>query len=120
MSRTRDSADILSNQQQATTWCTFDGTLTGTNAPVGGYGITSVERVSAGQYKLTFDTVMDNLNYTLSGIGSTQAALTGAFLLSNELNVARTLNDVNIITVNASGAPGDNNYISLQIFGGKN
>jgi hypothetical protein len=46
----------------ASFWCYFDGTATGTNAPLAGYNVTSIQRISTGQYQI---------NYT-SGFSSTQ------------------------------------------------
>jgi hypothetical protein len=35
-------------------WCKFNGTLTGTNAPIVGYNVSSVTRISAGLYRINF------------------------------------------------------------------
>lgn len=48
-------------------WCTFDGTLTGTNAPAAGGNISSVTRNGAGDYTVNFSVAMPNANYAISG-----------------------------------------------------
>jgi len=47
-------------------WCTFDGTLTGTNAPSAGGNVTSVTRNSAGNYTVNFTTALPAANSSVS------------------------------------------------------
>jgi hypothetical protein len=44
-------------------WCRFDGTLTGTNAPLAGGNVTSVTRNSIGNYTINFTTAMPDANF---------------------------------------------------------
>jgi hypothetical protein len=74
------TADKLSGAQSGSApvfgvraWARFDGTLTGTNAPVAGGNVTSVTRNSLGNYTLNFTTAMASTNYTVSitqGLGT--------------------------------------------------
>lgn len=48
-------------------WCMFNGGTAGTNAPTVGYNVTSVERVSAGLYNITFTTAFSSTNYAVVG-----------------------------------------------------
>jgi hypothetical protein len=45
--------------------CYFDGTLTGTNAPISGYNVTSVTRNSTGQYTINFTVPFTTANYAV-------------------------------------------------------
>lgn len=48
-------------------WCKFNGTLVGTNPPIAGYNVTSVTRVSAGNYIINYIVPFSTANYSLSG-----------------------------------------------------
>ena len=55
----------------ARAWCTFNGTTTGTNAPISGGNVTSVTRNSTGDYTVNFSSALP-ANYALAGlIGTT-------------------------------------------------
>ena len=47
-------------------WCNFDGTLTGTNAPTDGEGVSTIQRISAGLYEITLSSAMANTTYTVT------------------------------------------------------
>lgn len=49
----------------ARAWCVFDGTLTGTNAPIAGGNVTSVTRNGVGDYTINFTTAMQDANYAV-------------------------------------------------------
>ena len=49
-----------------TAWCTFDGTLVGTNAPIAGYNVVNVTRNSSGSYTVNFNSSLDVANYSVS------------------------------------------------------
>lgn len=49
----------------ARAWCRFDGTVAGTNAPVAGGNVTSVQRVGTGSYVVNFTTAMQDANYAV-------------------------------------------------------
>jgi len=54
----------------AKAWCVFDGADTGSHACDAGYNVTSIERVTTGDYTITWDTDFSSGNYVLVGTGS--------------------------------------------------
>ncbi len=46
-------------------WCCFDGTTTGSHSPSAGNNITTVTRVSAGKYTITFTVAAGTTNYAI-------------------------------------------------------
>lgn len=44
-------------------WCKFDGSLTGTNAPIAGYNVASVTRIGAGVYQINFINPFNSNDY---------------------------------------------------------
>lgn len=68
------AADLSGNQTGSApiygvrAWCRFNGTLTGTNAPVAGGNVTSVTRNAAGDYTINFTTQLPSANYALMGM----------------------------------------------------
>mgnify|MGYP003646638086 CR=1 FL=1 len=67
-------------------WCSFNGTLTGTNAPLAGSGVTSIQRLSAGYYIVTLSVAAPDANWACFAsadnfiAGNTQS--TGSFPIS--------------------------------------
>ena len=47
-------------------YCVFDGSVVGTNAPLSGFGVASVTRVSTGMYEINFTTPFADNAYVLS------------------------------------------------------
>jgi hypothetical protein len=52
-------------------WCTFDGTATGTNSPIDGHNVASVQRLATGRYVVTFTTPFADTNYAAMGMAIT-------------------------------------------------
>lgn len=48
-------------------WCIFNGTLAGTNAPIAGYNVTSVQRLSTGRYIINYIIPFSTTNYSIGG-----------------------------------------------------
>lgn len=95
-------------------WCTFDGTLTGTNAPIAGGNVTSVTRTAAGTYQINFTNPMPDTNYGLAGMpGHASASALAMSLISGSNAVGSCLVEV---YVTSNGANGDYGRISLAIF----
>lgn len=96
----------------AKAWCVFNGATTGTNAPTAGYNVTSVQRVSTGEYIITFTTSFSSANYVMVGsaqdtgstnmtfvcISNTTGLTTGSARIT-VVNYASTLKDSAIVTV---------------------
>lgn len=100
----------IQNAQVAKAWCQFNGTLTGTNAPVSGFNVASVTRVSTGVYTITFATPLASANYVVLGssIVSTTVCITSQAVSGVTVAVCAT----------ASGSPVDVNNAYLTVFGG--
>ena len=67
--------------------CVWNGTLTGTNAPISGSGVTSVTRNSAGNYTINLSVTAPSANFTTlvsstAFSGSSQNFSTGAYSAS--------------------------------------
>jgi hypothetical protein len=91
-----DSATALATQQSIKAyvdstpdikaWCVFDPDTTGTNAPLGGSGVTSVTRVSAGNYTVNLSVAAPSATYACfasSGTDNLSANLSiGAYALT--------------------------------------
>lgn len=98
----------------ARAWCVFDGTLTGTNAPLAGGNVTNVTRVSVGFYTINFTSPMVDTNYATVSSGtivgtsvSTQASLA----------VAQTISAVSVTSFAPStGAALDAKQFSVAVF----
>ena len=80
-------------------WCVFDGTLTGTNAPIAGGNVASVTRTAAGSYAVNFAIPMPSASYCVV-ITSTNAG----FLAQAQ---TKTTNNVSLNTFNLTGTNTD-------------
>lgn len=98
----------------ARAWCVFDGTLTGTNAPLAGGNIANITRNSAGNYTVNFTTAMPDSNYVVQiggasnssvniTVGGTRTKTTTSFML-----------DVGSVGT-GGGVPSDRSSIELTI-----
>jgi Pectate lyase superfamily protein len=99
---------ISSPYAMATAWCSFNGTLTGTNPPIAGFNVTSVTRSGTGAYVLNLSEPLQNTDYTVAGTVN-QAGVIYLF--------SQTTTTISIDAVNLSGTLTDFNYISVQVFG---
>ncbi len=106
-------------------WCVFDGTLTGTNAPLAGGNITNITRNSTGDYTVNFTTAMDDVNYCVLAKGNANNMGVGAGydiqLQSATIGSAPTLKSTTQFRiVAATVAPtitlGDLKNISVAVF----
>lgn len=98
----------VTNAQTAKAWVKFDGTLSGTNAPISGFNVTSVTHTGTGVYVVNFTIPMDDANYALS-------SMTAIGVIVSESS-AGTSN----VTINnnvASNGAFTDNTISLIVFG---
>lgn len=106
-------------------WCVFDGTLTGTNAPLAGGNVTSVTRNSTGDYTVNFTVAMSDANYCVLAKGNANNMGVGAGydvqLQSPTIGSAPTLKSTTQFRiVAATVAPtitlGDLKNISVAVF----
>lgn len=103
------TAFVSTNTQTAKAWCTFDGTLTGTNAPAAGFNVTSVTRNSTGNYTLNFTASLANANYAVTAMGG--SSLAAHYSSASTSTYTFTLNNT------ANDAAVDSARVSALVFG---
>lgn len=99
---------------QCKIWCRWDGTLTGTNPPTAGYGVTSVTRNSTGDYTINFSSSMADANYAWSG--SAWNSSNNNTIMQSNLAGTQTTSALRVFTA-ASGSLVDAGRASVIIFG---
>jgi hypothetical protein len=93
-------------------WCTFDGTLAGTNAPTSGYNVVSVTRSTAGEYIINYITPFTSAEYSV--LPSSYSTLTTVTIGV----MARTTNSTTIQIFKIANSAGiDQPYVSVVGFG---
>lgn len=96
-------------------WCVFDGTLTGTNAPLQGFNITNVTRNGVGDYTLTIaGSVLTNANYAATGSANFSNGI--AWVAVPKSGTTPTTTELRVAVANAD-AFADLSRVSIQIFG---
>lgn len=95
----------------ARAWCRFDGTLTGTNAPIAGGNVTSVTRSSTGNYVVNYTTAMPTGSYVVvtstNGVGAGGIPYHGV--------TATATGNCTVITANAASYV-DNTLVFVAVF----
>jgi hypothetical protein len=109
---------IGSTSGLAKAWVRFAGSTGGASIN-SSYNVSGVTRVSAGIYRIDFDTAMSNSDYAILGTASTVSADTsGMFAVSVYRTTAPTTTSVTIrIQSTSSGTANDNALVSIVIFG---
>jgi len=101
-------------------WCTFDGTVAGTNAPTAGGNVTSVTRNGAGDYTLNFTTALPNANYAVSGTvtGSSTSHLIVQISAASagSAPTLKSTTQCEVFTANGSGAT-DPKQVTILVIG---
>ena len=95
----------------ASAWCQFDGTLTGTNAPVAGFNVTSVTRNGAGNYTITLHRPMQTA--ASAPIASHNLTSAGA-QVATQLLTSTTFK----VVLAVAGIPSDSDEVKVVVFGG--
>lgn len=105
----------------AKAWATFDGTSTGTNAPISGFGITSITRNGTGDYTVNLTTAQANINYSYTvgaSAGGTTAAL---YVLYNSTsggsNIDPTVSAFRFSLDTVGGGAVDRTRVYVHVFG---
>jgi len=87
-------------------WCVFNGTTAGTNAPTAGGNIASIQRLSTGDYAVTFTTAMPSANYCVTigassnGTSSGWIAFPHIFTVTSGGNSAPTASSFRFVVTN--------------------
>jgi hypothetical protein len=88
-------------------WCVFNGTTTGTNAPISGGNVSTVTRNSTGNYTINFTNAMPDANCAVTA--TSLAAIT--YLVS-----VPTTTSANVGTLNSAASATDYAYVSVSVF----
>lgn len=94
-------------------FCSFNGTLTGTNPPISGYNVTSVTRGATGSYTINFTTPFSSINYIVIGNAQQVGGTNNISISTNTLNVSFC----NIVTWAASNASVDPGLVFVIGYG---
>ena len=96
----------------ARAWCVFDGTVAGTNAPIAGGNVTSVNRNGVGDYTVNFTVAMPDANYA-----AFISCQTVALSVTNNLNgVTAQTASARRIFVSLAGVLSDSNLVTMCVF----
>lgn len=90
-------------------WCVFNGTLTGTNAPIAGGNVTSVTRNSTGNYTVTLTTAMPTASFATFANAGGQNRETGA--------VSASTTTITLLNASTAGTLIDEPIINVAVFG---
>jgi len=89
---------------QIRAWAYFDGEATGTNPPISGQHVTSIERTSGGEYSVILDNAAPNTTYLISGTaGDTNSGSDASIITPRNL----TTTTFDLIVRNDSGSERD-------------
>lgn len=106
-----------------TAWCVFDGTLTGTNAPIAGYNVASVTINSVGSYTINLINDLDNGDCSIAGSCNFNNVIDNDmtdFVVDNVPTIA-PFNSVSVTSHSHSSNVRVNALkVYVQVFGGKN
>jgi hypothetical protein len=95
-------------------WCSFDGTLAGTNAPISGYNVVSVTKLGTGQYSIAYTIPFSDNIYIVTG----SARQTGIY---NTISISPAVLNTNDCQVNAYYGSGntvvDSQFICIVGYG---
>lgn len=98
-------------------WCTFNGTLAGTNAPIAGNNVTSVTRNAAGDYTVNLAKATVDANYAVLGTSSRVSTdAYGDMILKNQSRTSTTTS-VQVINKASTGTLEDSTFNSVTILG---
>lgn len=92
-------------------WCTFNGKTTGTNAPIAGRNVSSIQRISAGSYAVNFTFAMPDGGYAVAP--SVNNADSGASLAVVSSSQPPTPTQFAFLTNNGGASPIDPSRITL-------
>jgi hypothetical protein len=96
-------------------WCRFNGTTTGTNAPLAGGNVTSVQRHGTGDYTITFTVPLPDALYAFSGT-TRQNAGSGQGSISLTSGNTPVAGSVRISTINVGGGAADSDIVTFMAF----
>lgn len=106
------ASQVVNHPGVAKSYCKFDGTKTGTNAPTAGYGVTSVTRNSSGNYTINLTTAMSNADYTIS-----LASRHDAYSPTQPSIISQGVSSFTVALFNGAGNPADHDFVHVSVHG---
>ena len=99
-------------------WVNFNGTSSGTIAPRASFNVTSVTKVSTGQYTVNITNAMPDANYAaVCTVSSNGAGVSTQTIATGEPGTARTTTAFRILTFSGAGASfNDFDIVSAAVF----
>lgn len=109
-------ANEYQGKNACTAWAIYDSTVTPPTI-IDSYNISSIIRVGSGVFDLYFAEEMDMKSYSISGLKMDIASI-----LDGHINVVYPANTTKKLQVQSieNGASVNSQYVSIQVFGGKN
>lgn len=101
-------------------WCLFNGTTTGTNAPITGNNVTSITRNAVGTYTVNFTTPFSTANYGWVGMCEASGGITLRSVLKTPGGTWTTSSfqfNVQAVSDVGSAANVDSTYVTIIFFG---
>ncbi len=106
----------IDKKQLATAWVLFDGT---DGSIKSSFNVSGITRSGVGDYTITFEVPMDNVNFTMSGdTGSTSSSATAGGGIVRAGNA--TLDEQRFYVRSLGDAYADRTLVSVVFHGGKN
>lgn len=99
----------------ARAWCVFDGTLTGTNAPISGGNITSITRTATGTYTVNLTNGLPSNQYCI--VGMIQPTESNSWSLNEVQGTTRTTTQFQVRSTTQSATLTDAARIHISVFG---
>lgn len=103
------------HQTNAKAWAVWNGTTTGTNAPLAGYNVATVTRNSAGNYTINLATALSSVNYAPFAFGIDSSGSPGQCIGYSQS--AQSASAFSLIIANAGGTVSDIQRVSCIIYG---
>jgi hypothetical protein len=101
----------------ARAWCVFNGTLTGTNAPIAGGNIASIQYITYARWYVAFTTPMPDADYAPVVVGPSTINDTNQYYNSIEAETgSRTVNGFYIRYPGGAVTPAQLTKIQMAIF----
>jgi len=97
-------------------WCVFNGTTAGTNAPINGFNVSTVQRTGTGSYIVTMTNALPNTNFAVFGTTITDSVSVACVCESGTI-ATRTTTTFQIGVQNLSAVNIDKSVVCLCVLG---
>ena len=106
------SDNVINGSAKA--WVNFNGTLTTPITPRASYNVTSVTKISTGNYTINMTNALVDTNYSVTGLCRV-AGSGGTLCLADDLT-ARTTIAFRVVTLNAAPTDADAVQVNIAVF----